>query len=326
MRHPSEIHGVARRANAILLLDDGWNCAKVAEAFYLDDDTVRTWFKRYQAGGLDEMKVFDWKGRSGDLSREQMAELSARPGERLMRDSGEVAAYIAARWAWFTAIRVAWRCCIAWASNTSARKACRPARMRPSRPPSSRDTTNCSTGWPPTRSSTSPMPCTRSTSPAPRMAGSARATRWRCEGHRGARDIGAPAPQPPRGAQPGEFLLPSGRGRADRCRLHHRAAREVGGQQPRQEADLRHRRQRPLSSRPCGPAVAGETRLPHHARLPARLCTASQRHREVMGCHAPRSDPQQVPSQLRALRRRCLRFLPPTIATRVDKMARYRHR
>ncbi len=37
MRHPSEIHGVARRANAILLLDDGWNCAKVAEALYLDD-------------------------------------------------------------------------------------------------------------------------------------------------------------------------------------------------------------------------------------------------------------------------------------------------
>ena len=98
MRHPSEIHGVARRANAILLLDDGWNCAKVAEALYLDDDTVRTWFKRYQAGGLDEMKVFDWKGRSGDLSRERMAELSARLGERLMRDSGEVAAYIAARW------------------------------------------------------------------------------------------------------------------------------------------------------------------------------------------------------------------------------------
>ena len=98
MRHPSETHGVARRANAILLLDDGWNCAKVAEAFYLDDDTVRTWFKRYQAGGLDEMKVFDWKGRSGYLSRERMAELSARLGERLMRDSGEVAAYIAARW------------------------------------------------------------------------------------------------------------------------------------------------------------------------------------------------------------------------------------
>ena len=44
------------------------------------------------------MTVFDWKGRSGDLSRERMAELSARRGERLMRDSGGVAAYIAARW------------------------------------------------------------------------------------------------------------------------------------------------------------------------------------------------------------------------------------
>ena len=98
MRHPSEIHGVARRANAILLLDDGLSCADVAKVLYLDDDTVRTWFKRYQAGGLDEMTVFDWKGRSGDLSRERMAELSARLGEQLMRDSGEVAAYIAARW------------------------------------------------------------------------------------------------------------------------------------------------------------------------------------------------------------------------------------
>ena len=98
MRHPSETHGVARRANAILLLDDGLSCADVAKVLYLDDDTVRTWFKRYQAGGLDEMKVFDWKGRSGYLSRERMAELSARLGERLMRDSGEVAAYSAARW------------------------------------------------------------------------------------------------------------------------------------------------------------------------------------------------------------------------------------
>ena len=37
------------------------------------------------------MTGFDWKGRSGDLSRERVAELSARLGERLMRDSGEVA-------------------------------------------------------------------------------------------------------------------------------------------------------------------------------------------------------------------------------------------
>jgi hypothetical protein len=34
-------HRVARRANAVLLLDKGWSCQKVAEALLLDDDTVR---------------------------------------------------------------------------------------------------------------------------------------------------------------------------------------------------------------------------------------------------------------------------------------------
>jgi transposase len=94
IRHPSEIHGVARRANGILLLDKGWSCAEIAEAFYLDDDTVRSWHKHYRAGGLDELRLFDWHGRQGHLSREQEAELSAHLGERLYRDTGEVAAHI----------------------------------------------------------------------------------------------------------------------------------------------------------------------------------------------------------------------------------------
>ncbi len=94
--HPSETHGVARRANAVLLLDDGLSCVEVAKGLYLDDDTVRTWLKRYRAGGLDEMTLFDWHGRSGHLSREQEAELSAHLSQRLYRDTGEVAAHIKA--------------------------------------------------------------------------------------------------------------------------------------------------------------------------------------------------------------------------------------
>ena len=91
---PSESYGVARRANALLLLDDGWSCAEVATAFYLDDDTVRTWLKHYRAGGLDELTLFDWHGRSGHLSEAQEAELSAHLGKRLYRDTSEVAAHI----------------------------------------------------------------------------------------------------------------------------------------------------------------------------------------------------------------------------------------
>jgi transposase len=96
VRQPSESHGVARRANAVLLLDDGLSCVEVAKVLYLDDDTVRSWLKRYRAGGLDEMILFDWHGRSGHLSRAQEAALAAHLGNRLYRDSGEVAAHIEA--------------------------------------------------------------------------------------------------------------------------------------------------------------------------------------------------------------------------------------
>ena len=39
-----------RRAAALLHLDDGKSCAYVAEALFLDDDTVRSWYKQYQGG------------------------------------------------------------------------------------------------------------------------------------------------------------------------------------------------------------------------------------------------------------------------------------
>jgi hypothetical protein len=41
VRRQREDRGVARRANAILLLDDGEVCARIAKFPYLDDDTIR---------------------------------------------------------------------------------------------------------------------------------------------------------------------------------------------------------------------------------------------------------------------------------------------
>ena len=51
VKRQREDHGVARRANALLLLDDGTSCAEVAQLLCLDDDTVRSWYKPYQAEG-----------------------------------------------------------------------------------------------------------------------------------------------------------------------------------------------------------------------------------------------------------------------------------
>ena len=51
VRRHREEHGVARRANAILLLDKGKTCVQIAEFLYLDDDTIRGWYKTYRQDG-----------------------------------------------------------------------------------------------------------------------------------------------------------------------------------------------------------------------------------------------------------------------------------
>lgn len=41
VRRQREDHGIARQANAALLLDDGETCAWIAKFLYLNDDTIR---------------------------------------------------------------------------------------------------------------------------------------------------------------------------------------------------------------------------------------------------------------------------------------------
>lgn len=76
VRRPSEKHGIARRANAILLLDDGMSCEAVAQVLYLDDDTVRGWHRDFSADGLKALSAFGWKGSESRLSPHQEAALA----------------------------------------------------------------------------------------------------------------------------------------------------------------------------------------------------------------------------------------------------------
>jgi transposase len=64
-------HRVGRRANAIVLLDRGWSCERVAAAFLLDDDTVRDWYRAYGRGGVEGLKSFGHEGSSSRLTDEQ---------------------------------------------------------------------------------------------------------------------------------------------------------------------------------------------------------------------------------------------------------------
>jgi transposase len=67
---------VARGANAIVLLDQGWSCERVAAALLLDDDSVRHWYRAYERGGMARLRSFGHEGSRGRLSSERERALS----------------------------------------------------------------------------------------------------------------------------------------------------------------------------------------------------------------------------------------------------------
>jgi len=82
VRRQREDHGIARRANALLLLDDGKSCVEVAQVLYLDDDTVRGWHKQYLAEGWDAVAYDGWKGGQSRMTVVQEAALCVWLEER----------------------------------------------------------------------------------------------------------------------------------------------------------------------------------------------------------------------------------------------------
>ena len=67
-----------RRANALLLLDDGLAAEEVARVLYLDDETVRDWRRGYVCRGPSSIGLKGYKRRDGHLSREQEMKLAER--------------------------------------------------------------------------------------------------------------------------------------------------------------------------------------------------------------------------------------------------------
>jgi Homeodomain-like domain len=63
-RDGSAAHRLGRRANALVLLDDGWSCVDVAKVLFVDDDTIRSRFRLYEEDGIDGLA---WFGHDQDL-------------------------------------------------------------------------------------------------------------------------------------------------------------------------------------------------------------------------------------------------------------------
>lgn len=94
-RDGSAAHRLARRANALVLLDDGWSCERVAAALFLDDDTIRRWHALFLEDGLEGLTRFESGGGASRLSKMQEAALTSWIAGALPRSTRQVGAYIA---------------------------------------------------------------------------------------------------------------------------------------------------------------------------------------------------------------------------------------
>jgi len=97
LRRHREEYGIARRANAILLLDEGKSCAEIAEFLYLDDDTIRDWYEAFRQEGWDALALDGRQGGQLRLTPDQETKLSAWLEDRFCRSTGEIRAFIMAK-------------------------------------------------------------------------------------------------------------------------------------------------------------------------------------------------------------------------------------
>ena len=93
-RDGSAAHRLARRANALVLLDDGMSCEAIARVLLIDDDTIRTWFRLYQEDGIEGLASFGYEGGACRLTGEQQDKLKAWISETLPRTTREIGAWI----------------------------------------------------------------------------------------------------------------------------------------------------------------------------------------------------------------------------------------
>ena len=87
-------HRLARRANALVLLDRGMSCEDVGRVLLIDDDTIRTWHRLFEEDGVDGLAGFNYGGRACQLTLEQQATLKTWVGDTLPRTTRMVGAWI----------------------------------------------------------------------------------------------------------------------------------------------------------------------------------------------------------------------------------------
>ena len=84
----------ADRIKTILLLNFGYSYKEVAKVLFLDDTTLRTYFKEYQKGGFDELVEDKYEGKMSFLTPKQQKHLILHLNENLYSTVKEIVLYV----------------------------------------------------------------------------------------------------------------------------------------------------------------------------------------------------------------------------------------
>ena len=85
---------LADRIKTILHLDDGWSYSRIAEALFLDDQTIRNYEKTYSQYGICELLKTSYKGGESKLTPEQEAELKDHVNKHTYHSAAAIAHYV----------------------------------------------------------------------------------------------------------------------------------------------------------------------------------------------------------------------------------------
>ena len=84
----------AYRINAIVLLGTGWTIREVAEALFLDDETIRNYLNRYKRGKINTLLNDDYKGYSGKLSKAEKESLDKHLDQNTYLRTQDIVSYV----------------------------------------------------------------------------------------------------------------------------------------------------------------------------------------------------------------------------------------
>jgi transposase len=92
--HTKQDSRVYKRLHAIILYDDGLSITKIANLFYLDEETIRSYIESFKNNGMPDINIFKYKGKQANLSKDELNELKLHLSSKIYLKSEDICHYV----------------------------------------------------------------------------------------------------------------------------------------------------------------------------------------------------------------------------------------